>query len=499
MTTNINKKKEINLLLLKKESNYNGSIHELNKISLNFHLNAFNRKNISKTGRLYNNYNNISKINNYQSKYTDHSIVNTYIKTSSPNTNFKNSNIDISNSNNDLTNKIKSKENLSSREYPKDMQYKKHFHHKKINSHLLIKNNQILNELFPSNTTSNLNNVKNSIYNNTNKNGSKIIRKKHIQIDTHNINNNTNINTTTRKINNISNNNNQHKINLKIYLEKHQRVLSTDNNNNNDKSVKNNSKNKKNEKFEKKNNINSVIKNKRLITNKNSTRLLNNFNYKNNTLSRANSSWMNKEYNIFNRSMEHSISRNISNKANNKSKIKNVIVKNINNYLKEKKSKIIDNIELRKSDLLHLNKLKDKTTLYYLTNISEELKTKKKNYNNGNNIFININNYSNDNKKKGNKSNTNLTEGKEINIQNYISKKSISQKENSKIRRRNYLKKSENKYKIFGESKNSSQNKTEENFNSYNSENDKMEGPELAHFFFVSTIQKGIKNIKKYN
>ena len=497
MKTYINKRKETNLLLLKKDMNYNTSLHELNKISLNFHLNTFHKKNNSKTGRLYNNYNNITKINNNQRTFIDHSIANTYIKTSSPTTNFKCSNIDISNSNNDLTNKNKAKENLTSRENPKDLQYKKQFHHKKINSHLLTKNVQILNELFPWNTTSNSNKGKDSIYNNRKQNGSKIIKKKNIQIDTFNINNNTNLNNTSNKVKKISNNNNQHKINLKIYLEKHnkeQRVLSTDNNN--EKTIKSNSKNKN---FEKKSNINSVIKKKRVITYKNSTGLLNNFNYKNITLSRANSSWINKEYNVFNTSMDQSISKNISNKISNKSKINNVIIKNINNYLKVKKPKISDNIELTKSDLLHLNKLKEKTTLYYLTNTSEELKTKKKNYNNGNNIFININNYSNENKNKGNKSNINLTEGKELNIQNYISKKSISQKENPKIRRRNYLKKSENKYKIFVESKNSSRNKTEENFNSYNSENDKIEGPELTHFFLVSTIQKGIKNIKKYN
>ncbi len=497
MTTNTNKRKETNILFLKKDSNYNTSIQELNKISLNFHLNAFHKKYNSKTGRLYNNYNNISKITNYQNKNIEHSIIKTYIKTSSPNTNFKSSNIDISNSNNDLTNKIKSKDNnLSNMEYIKDLEYKKHFHHKKINSHLLIKNNQILNELFPSNTKSKSNKAKDSILNIKKKSGSKIIRKKHIQIDTYNINNNTNINNISKKLNSLSNNN-QHKINLKIYLEKHQRVLSTDSNKNNQ-SIKINSKSKKYEKCQNKNNINSVIKNKRLITNKNSTRLLNNFN-KNNTLSRANSSWINKEYNIFNTSLEHSISKNISNKTNNKVKINNVIIKNINNYMKEKKFKISDNIEIKKNGILNFDKLKEKTTLYYLTNISEEIKTKKKNYNNGNNIFISINNYTNDNKKKGNKSNITLTEGKDINIQNYISKKSISLKGSSKIRRRNYLKKNENKYKILGESKNSSQNKTEENFNSYNSENERIEGPELTHFFIVASIQKGIRNFKTYN
>jgi hypothetical protein len=291
----------------------------------------------------------------------------------------------------------------------------------------------------------------------------------------------------------LANNNNQHKINLKIYLEKHQRVLSTDSSNN--KSINVNSRSKKYEKCQNKNNINSVIKNKRLITNKNSTRLINNFN-KSNTLSRANSSWLNKENNLFNTSLEHSLSKNIKN--NNKVKINNVIVKNINNYIKDRKFKINDNIDIKKNDLLNLEKLKEKTTLYYLTNISGEIKTKKKNYNNGNNIFISINNYTNDNKRKGNKSNINLTEGKDINIQNYISKKSINQKENLNARKRNHLKKNENKYKILGESKNSSQNKTEENFNSYNSENEKIEGTEYTHFFLVESIQKGIKNNKYY-
>lgn len=504
MTTNLNKKKETNLLLLKKDSNYNTSIQELNPISFNFHLNDFHKKNNSKTGRLYNHYNNITKVNNNQNKNTEHSIINTYIKNSSPTTNFKSSNIDTSNSNTDLTNALKTKENITNREYSKDLQYKKHFHHKKINSYLLIKNNQVLSELFPNNITTNTNKTKNYIFKNQNINGIKTLRKKHIQIDINNINNNTNnhtnINNTTKKIiNHLSNNNNNnhHKINLKIYLEKHQRVLSTDSNNNNNKSININSKNKKNEKFVKNNNnINSVIKNKRLITNKNSQRLLNN--YRNNTLSRANSSWINKEYNIFNTSIEHSISKYDKIKKKNKSKKNNVIIENINNYIKEKKLKNYNNNEYKKNDILHLNKLKEKTTLFYLTNISEELKSKKKNYN-ANNIFISINNYSNDNKKKGSKNNINLTEGKEINIQNYITKKSTSLKGISKNKRRNHLIKIDNKNKILYDSKNSSQNKTEENYNSTNSNNDKIDGPEQTHFFLVASIQKGIKNINKYN
>jgi hypothetical protein len=482
MKTNSNKRKEANLLFLQKDS-YNSSFNEINKISLNFHLNPFHKKNNSKNGRLYSNYNNVTKMNNFQNKYIDNSIINTYIN--SPTTNFKISNIDISNSNNDLSNKIKSRDNISLKEYEKDLQYKKNYHHhKKINSHLTIKNNQILNELFPNYTTSNSNKAKDSILNNKKKNGSKVIKKKCIQIDTNNINNNLNMNQTT-KINTLSNNNNQHKINLKIYLEKHQRVLSTDNFNDN---IKINFKNKKSEK---KNNINSVIKNKRLITKKNSTQLL-----KNNALSRANSSWMNKEYNIFNASLEHDISKNIINKKNNKVKINNVIIKNINN-IKEKK---INNIELKDNDLIYLNKLKERADLYYLTNLNEDFKTKKQNYNKGNNIFISINNYTNDNKKKENKDNINLTEGKEINIDNYISKNSINRNDDSKIRKRYYLKKNEKKYKILGGSENSSQNKSEDNLNnSYNSDNDYLEGPELTHFFLVTTIQKGIKNTKNFN
>lgn len=82
--------------------------------------------------------------------------------------------------------------------------------------------------------------------------------------------------------------NNQPKINLKINLEKHTRVLSTDNNIS--------SINSKNQKCEKKSNINSVIKSNRLIANKfNSKRLLQNLNYKENTLSRANSSWIKRK------------------------------------------------------------------------------------------------------------------------------------------------------------------------------------------------------------
>jgi len=508
------KKKDANLLLLKKDSNSNTSIKDFNQISLNFHLNPFHKKNNSKNGRLYSNYNYISKISNYQNKNIDHSYINTCIKNSSPNTNLKSTNIDISTSNNDLTNKITIKDNLTKREYQKDLKYAKHYHHKKINSHIFLNNNQIMNELFPTSVNSNSNNAKDSIIKYEKKNESKILKKKNIQIDTRNINNNnnnTNINNNEKK---ITNNNNPHKINLKIYLEKHQRILSTDSNNiiinnkNKNRGVgvvsKNKNKNKKYQKYIKKDQINSVIKNKRLITNQNSTRLLNHLNYTSNTtLSRANSSWINKEYNICNTSLEKSISKNNKYKANGKVKINNVIVKNMNNFIKQKKLKLAsNNNELKKNDLLNMNKLKEKTTLYYLTNISEELKSKKKNYTNGNNIFININNYTNDNKKKINKSNVNLIEGKNIiNIQNYIGKKSTSQKGISKIRRRNYLKKNENNYKLLGGSKNSSQNKTYDYFNSNNSDNDKNDkndGPEETHFFLVSSIQKGIKNIKNY-
>ena len=217
MATNINKKKESNLLLLKKNSNYFSSNQELNQISFNFH-----QKNGSKTGRLYNHCNNITKISNYQSKNFEHTtIINNYIKNSSPTVNNKTSNIDISNSNgNDINKNIKGN-NYSNKEYPKDLQYKKQFHHKKINSHLLIKNNPILNELFLSNTSANINKAKDSLFKNKKKNASKILRKKNIQIDTFNINNNTNANnnnTIKKIINSISNNNNnQHKINLKIY------------------------------------------------------------------------------------------------------------------------------------------------------------------------------------------------------------------------------------------------------------------------------------------
>ena len=514
MNTNANKKKEANLLLLKKENNYATSIQELKKVSMNFHLNTFHKKYNSKTGRLYNNYNNdITKTNNNRNKFFENSIINTYIKTSSPNTHFKNSNIDVNNSNNDMANKIstiKAKYNISNREYQKDLQNKKIIHHKKIKSNIFSNYNQIFKELLTTNTTSNSNKAKDSIINNKNKKGSKIIRKKLIQIDTNNINNNANTKEISNKINNPTNinNNNQHKINLKIYLEKHKRVLSTDSSNNN-KSIKVNSKNKKNdkhEKYEKKNNINSVIKNKRIINNKNSTSLLNNYNLtNNNTLSRANSSWLKNENNIFNSSIEHNISKNIQNKMKNKIIINNVILKNINKYKNEKKFRINDDIELENNDLFNLNKLKEKTTLCYLTNISGEFKTKKKRYNNGNNIFISINNYSNVNKKNGNKNNVNvnLTEGKELNIQNYMYKKTKSQKEdkdNEKIRRRNYLKKNDNKFKILVESKNYSQNKTEENLNSYNSENDNnIQSPELTHFFIVKNIQKGIQNNKNFN
>jgi len=495
MTTKLNKKKESNLLFLKKDSYYFSSISALNnQLSHNFHLNSFNKKDTTKSKNTNNQINSITKINNYQNKKIDKTIVNNFIK-NSPTSQFKTSNIDFSNSN-DINIKINEKDNLSKDEQ-KDSQNKKCFYHKKINSHLFIKNNQILNEIFQSHTTTNSNKPKESLFNNKKKNASKILRRKQIQIDTYNINNNTNINnnnTTKKIITSLSNNlNNQNKLNLKIYLEKHSRVLSTDNDN--DKSFIN----FKNQKCEKKSNINSVIKSNRLIANKfDSKRLLNNFNYKTNTLSRANSSWIQKEIDIFKTSLEYSFSKNKKNKINYKTKKNNVVTNNINHLIKEKQLKINDN-DIKRNNLLSLDKLKEKTALYYLTNISEEFKAKKKNYN-GNNIFISINNYTNDNKKKSNKSNINLTEGKESSIQNYLATKSINQKGIDNIRRRNYLKKKNNKYRILSGSKYSSENKTEENFNSYNSDNDKVtDGPEMTHFYLVASIQKGIRNTHNYN
>ena len=490
MAKNLNKRRESNLLVLKKDSNYFSSA---SVIDSQISLSTFFSKNKIKSKKVNNNK--IVKINNYQNKKADNTIVSNYIKSTSPTTIFKNSNIDTSHSNEIIKN-IKSKDNLSNNEQ-KDSQNKKCLHHKKINSHLFIKNNQILNEIFPCHTTTNSNKPKESLFKSKNKNASKILRKKHIQIDTYNINNNTNINnnnTTNKIITSLSNNmNNQPKINLKINLEKHTRVLSTDNNIS--------SINSKNQKYEKKANINSVIKSNRLIANKfNSKRLLQNLNFKTNTLSRANSSWIKKEIDIFNSCLEFSFSKNKKNKVSNKTKMNNAISKNISNLLKEKQPKISDQ-DIKKNGILNLNKLKEKNTLYYLTNISEELKAKKKNYHhNGNNIFISINNYTNDNKKKNNKSNVNLTEGKENSIQNYLAKKSISQKGTSKIKRRNYLKKKGNKYKILSGSKSSSENRTQDNFNSYNSDNDKIKfGPEMTHFFIVGSIQKGIRNINNYN
>ena len=491
MAKNLNKRKESNLLVLKKDSNYFSSA---SVIDSQISLSTFYNKNKTKS-KIVNN-NKIVKINNYQNKKAENTIVSNYIKSTSPTTIFKTSNVDTSHSN-DIIKNIKSKDNLSNNEQ-KDSKKKKCLHHKKINSHLFIKNNQILNEIFPCHTTTNSNKPKESLFKNKKKNASKILRKKHIQIDTFNINNNTNINnnnTTNKIITSLSNNmNNQPKINLKINLEKHTRVLSTDNNIS--------SINSKNQKCEKKSNINSVIKSNRLIANKfNSKRLLQNLNYKENTLSRANSSWIKKEIDIFNSCLEFSFSKNKKNKISNKTKMNNVISKNISNLLKERQPKINDN-DIKKNGLINLNKLKEKTTLYYLTNISEELKAKKTNYQNGNNIFISINNYTNDNKKKSNKGNINLTEGKDNSIQNYLVKKSISQKGTSKIKRRNYLKKNGNKYKILSGSKSSSENRTQDNFNSYNSDNDRervIYGPEMTHFFIVASIQKGIRNINNYN
>jgi hypothetical protein len=191
MATNLNKKRESNLLFFKKDSHNVSSTHDLNKMPFNFNLNTYHKKNNSKIGILSNNCNNIKKISNYQNKNIDQNITYNYFKNSSPaTTNFKTSNIDISNSN-DIIKKIKGKE---SKENILIKEYKKTFRHKKINSHLLIKNNQILNDLFQCNTTTNSNKPKELQFKNKKKNNSKTLRKKHIQIDTNNINNNSNVN-----------------------------------------------------------------------------------------------------------------------------------------------------------------------------------------------------------------------------------------------------------------------------------------------------------------
>ena len=93
----------------------------------------------------------------------------------------------------------------------------------------------------------------------------------------------------------------------------------------------------------------------------------------------------------------------------------------------------------------------------------------------------------------------NLTEGKEISIPNYLAKKSTSHKGMSNSRGRNALKKNENKHKRISSSKNhSSDTKIDDNFNSNNSDSDKIDGPELTHFYLVSVVQKGLKNTKNY-
>ena len=68
------------------------------------------------------------------------------------------------------------------------------------------------------------------------------------------------------------------------------------------------------------------------------------------------------------------------------------------------------------------------------------------------------------------------------------------------MRKRNYLKKKFGKYKVLSGSKSSNQNKTEEYFNTNTIDNnEKIECPELTHFFIVTNIQKGIKNTQNYN
>ena len=83
MATKLNKRKESNLLFLKKDSNYFSSISSINsQISPNFHLNTLNKKEKTKSKKLNNHINNIIKINNYQNKKIDNTIINNFIKNS---------------------------------------------------------------------------------------------------------------------------------------------------------------------------------------------------------------------------------------------------------------------------------------------------------------------------------------------------------------------------------------------------------------------------------
>ena len=64
MAAKLNKRKESNLLFLKKDSNYFSSISSLNsQLSPNFHLNNFTKKDITNSKKVNNHMNNITKIN----------------------------------------------------------------------------------------------------------------------------------------------------------------------------------------------------------------------------------------------------------------------------------------------------------------------------------------------------------------------------------------------------------------------------------------------------
>ena len=110
MAKNLNKRKESNLLVLKKDSNYFSSA---SVIDSQISLSTFYNKNKTKS-KIVNN-NKIVKINNYQNKKAENTIVSNYIKSTSPTTIFKTSNVDTSHSN-DIIKNIKSKDNLSNNE-----------------------------------------------------------------------------------------------------------------------------------------------------------------------------------------------------------------------------------------------------------------------------------------------------------------------------------------------------------------------------------------------
>ena len=234
------------------------------------------------------------------------------------------------------------------------------------------------------------------------------------------------------------------KISLKIFLEKHSNNMKTDNNHNYIK------KNDSNKSKEKENQSNNIMKRKHIFSIQNS--------YKN-----LKEKINNSKIETYSHKIKNSLFPN-SKKTNNAENL-NLIVKKLR---KRKKCNIINN-----------NHIYNKSQIYYLTTTSNK---SKENRNCNNNIVISINHFPVENKKVINHHPSNFIEEKENNLFNII-RNNVKKFGKLKLMRRNY---SKNGDKFI--SKNSNNNDCIQYVNTIKKE--QIKGPEMTHFFMVSTIQE---------